>query len=126
MRRYAADFAALPEDPGSDEHQQPGSWQRASAAALTALDNACGYVQPPPVLTTTLRPPRLTSTASRDLEAATKAIAAGCDLLHTHFAADPRGTRQQRSEWAPVITSPAMAKALLTEVSGWIPLRNHF
>ena len=51
MRRYVADFAALPEEPGSDEQQQPGSWQRASAAALTALDNACGYVQPPPVLT---------------------------------------------------------------------------
>jgi hypothetical protein len=119
MHRYVADFAALPAEPGAAKEQHPGSWHPASAAALTALDNARGYLQPPPALAPTLRPARLTSTASRDLDATSQAMAAGCDLLHTHFAVDPAGTRQPRSEWAPVIASPAIAKAVLTEVGGW-------
>jgi hypothetical protein len=42
-------------------------------------------------------------------------LAAGRDLLHTHFAPGPRG-RVHRSAWAPIITSERVNRALLAEL----------
>jgi hypothetical protein len=53
------------------------------------------------------------------LAAATALLAAGCDLLHTHFAARPDGSRMDRSEWAAVVTSVPVARALLLELRLW-------
>jgi hypothetical protein len=49
-----------------------------------------------------------------------QAFAQVAQVFGTHnYTTEPRGARQPRSEWAPVIASPPIAKAILTEVSGW-------
>lgn len=57
-----------------------------------------------------------------NLDAATMALTASRDLLHTHLAVGPAGTRLRRSEWAPVVTSEPVARALLHELGTWIRL----
>ena len=56
--------------------------------------------------------------AVQHLSAAADFLAAGRDLLQTHFADGPRGAREDRSYWAPVITSPPVTAALLGELAG--------
>jgi hypothetical protein len=55
--------------------------------------------------------------AVQHLSAAAGFLAAGRDLLQTHFATGPGGTRERRSYWAPVITSPPVTAALLGEIA---------
>ena len=54
------------------------------------------------------------------LSAAADHLAAGRDLLHTHFAVDPAGARTNRSYWAPVITSGPVTAALLGELASYL------
>jgi hypothetical protein len=56
--------------------------------------------------------------AVQHLSAAAGFLAAGRDLLQTHFATGPGGTREGHSYWAPVITSPPVTAALLGEIAG--------
>ena len=51
-------------------------------------------------------------------DAATK-LAAGRDLLHTHIVLGPDGLAQERSEWAPVVTSLPVTRALANEIAAW-------
>ena len=62
---------------------------------------------------------RAADPAARRLDAAAGALAAGRDLLHTHVAVRPDGSRLERSEWAPVVTSVPVARALLLELGLW-------
>ncbi len=55
--------------------------------------------------------------AVQHLSAAAGFLSAGRDLLQTHFASNPGGTRQHQSTWAPVITSPPVTAALLGEIA---------
>jgi hypothetical protein len=55
--------------------------------------------------------------AVQHLSAAAGFLAAGRDLLQTHFATGP-GAHEGRSYWAPVITSPPVTAALLGEIAG--------
>jgi hypothetical protein len=57
--------------------------------------------------------------AVQHLSAAADLLAAGRDLLQTHFATGPGGTREGRSHWAPVITSRPVTAALLGEIAGY-------
>jgi hypothetical protein len=43
----------------------------------------------------------------------------GRDLLHSHFGVDPEGERRPRSEWALVINSEAVTRALLMEIASF-------
>lgn len=52
------------------------------------------------------------------LVAAATSLAAGRDVLRTHFSTDPDGWRQHL-DWAAVITSVPVARALLAEVASW-------
>jgi len=52
------------------------------------------------------------------LAAAVTLLAAGRDLLRTHFSTDPGGWPQRR-DWAEVITSVPVTRALLAEAGGW-------
>ncbi len=52
------------------------------------------------------------------LSAAGDCLAAGHDLLQTHFAADPVGSRLGNSPWAPLIVSAPIGAALLAEMTG--------
>ncbi len=56
---------------------------------------------------------------ARHLAAAAASLAAGRDLLHTHHAPDPDGLIRGRSEWAPVITSLSVTRALAGQVTRW-------
>src|SRR5438034_4592833 len=56
--------------------------------------------------------------AVQHLSAAAGFLAAGRDLLQTHFATGPGGAREPRSYWAPVITSRPVTAALLGEIAG--------
>src|ERR1019366_5320803 len=56
---------------------------------------------------------------ARSLHAAAASMTASRDLLDTHFAAAPAGARQDCSDWAPVITSAPVTRALLGEVAIW-------
>lgn len=56
--------------------------------------------------------------AVQHLSAAADFLAAGRDLLQTHFATSSRGARKDRSYWAPVIISPPVTAALLGELAG--------
>jgi hypothetical protein len=51
------------------------------------------------------------------LDAAASSLAAGRDLLHTHFVSGPDGGVLYRSAWAPVITSGPAARSLLAEIT---------
>ena len=55
--------------------------------------------------------------AVQHLSAAAGFLAAGRDVLQTHFATGPGGTREHHSYWAPVITAPPVAPALLGEIA---------
>jgi len=54
-----------------------------------------------------------------DLAAAAVSLAAGRDLLGTHFGTDPFWGRTERSDWSAVIMSGPGTWALLREVAGW-------
>ena len=55
--------------------------------------------------------------AVQHLSAAAGFLAAGRDLLQTHFATSPGGTWERHSYWAPVITSRPVTAALLGEIA---------
>ncbi len=59
--------------------------------------------------------PQNRSQAAVCLACAAKSLTLARDLLHTHFAPD----RTYASEWAPVIASTQITKALAAEVSWW-------
>jgi len=54
------------------------------------------------------------------LSAAADLLAAGRDLLQTHFAIDAAGARIRNSYWAPVITSWPVTGALLAELASHV------
>lgn len=56
---------------------------------------------------------------AESLAAAATALAAGRDLMQTHFATDTGGQRAGRSEWSALITSEPVARALLDEAGRW-------
>jgi hypothetical protein len=53
------------------------------------------------------------------LAEAADCLAAGHDLLQTHFSLGPFGSRHGNSRWAPVITSAPVNHALLAEMAGY-------
>ena len=57
------------------------------------------------------------SEQARQLHAAATSLAAGSDLLQSHFATDPKGAQLYRSEWALVIVSQPFRRALLDEIA---------
>jgi len=54
---------------------------------------------------------------ARRLSEAARWLRIGRDLLHTHFAPGAQGGRRHRSEWALVVTSDALRRALLMEIA---------
>jgi hypothetical protein len=119
LARYAADVTAVLAPEASPEENLPATWSNASLQARKAIHNAAAYLQPTPAYTGPPDHPHTTDPAARRLDAATALLAAGNDLLHTHVAARPDRTRVDRSEWAPVVTSPPVARALLLELGLW-------
>ena len=71
-------------------------------AAAAAQDHGGGEVHP----------------AAWHLARAADQLAAGRDLLHTHFSSDPAGAWTGTSSWARVIYSPPVTDAMLGEIGG--------
>jgi hypothetical protein len=59
------------------------------------------------------------SRQARLLAAAAAELTAGRDLLETHRATDSAGLTGGRSEWAPVLTSLSVTRALANEIARW-------
>ena len=62
---------------------------------------------------------RACSARARYLDAAATELAAGRDLLHTHLTRAPDGLARERSDWAPVVTSLPVTRALAAEMAAW-------
>jgi hypothetical protein len=118
MARYSADIAAVLAGP-HPKASLPGTWSHASIQAQEALQNASAFLQAAPSGTRRSGYRRAADPVTRRLDAAAGTLAAGRDLLHTHIAVQPDGSRRERSEWAPVVTSAPVARALLLELGLW-------
>lgn len=55
----------------------------------------------------------------RHLAATARELAAGRDLLHTHLSITPDGRVRGRTDWAPVVTSVPVTRALASEIVSW-------
>ena len=103
MRRYAGDIT------NAGGGVRNGLWADATASARTATTLIIGGLRqeaaPAPVFPAG-------SLASR-LDGYATALTYGRDLLHTHLATTADGERRALSDWAPVISSAALNRALL-------------
>ena len=103
MRRYAGDIT------NAGGGVRNGLWADAIARARTATTLIIGGLRqeaaPAPVFPAG-------SLASR-LDGYATALTYGRDLLHTHLATTADGERRALSDWAPVISSAALNRALL-------------
>jgi hypothetical protein len=92
-------------------NQALATGRRAVRSAAAALD--CGRCASAwPELRDGPGPIRSDSLAGR-LAAAVTPLTVARDLLHTHFTTDPDGLRAEHSDWAPVIASAPVNRALL-------------
>jgi hypothetical protein len=118
MSRYCDDLAPCDEVEASGRSDlRP--WERAAIDMGTALHLAgdClsrGAGKPASGQASAVKPGR-----AQHLAAASVALAAGRDLLHTHFVMEPGGLMRGRSEWAPAITSASVTRALASEIARW-------
>jgi hypothetical protein len=115
--RYTEDLTATLPDVGRRARPVLSVWADARLQARDALVAAARYLavrNPTPPGTAVAR-----SAQALRLGAAAASLRMGRDLLHTHFAPGPDGGWRQRSEWAPVITSEAVTRALLAEIASF-------
>jgi hypothetical protein len=115
MARYCGDVTAVLErTPG--RVRVLGPWLRASVRVQEAVQNAAAFTGDNRAGTSRAGP---VGAAADGLAGAAASLAAGRDLLHTHFAIDGDRSRLERSEWAPVVTSLPVTLAMLLEVGLW-------
>jgi hypothetical protein len=115
LGRYTQDTATAFRDVPHRTPGPSGPWSRAQAEALDALAAAAGFLLRPAVGKPVWPAARSASPLARRLDEMATVLAAGRDLLHTHFAPGPQG-RVHRSAWAPIITSEQVNRALLAEL----------
>jgi hypothetical protein len=115
MTRYLDDLA-LPDEftPVSTADPQ----MRAALDARLALRRAASSLHP---AATAVQEAAAADThpAAGHLSAANGYLAAGRDLLQTHFTCRPAGTPTGTTWWVPVITSPPVTAALISELAAW-------
>src|SRR5260370_15436188 len=115
---YAADISAVFDAVPRRLAHGHAPWIRAATRTREALDCAAAFLEPSPGpgQSQQTRPRSQTAAA---LQSAAEAMPAGRDLLHTPAISRDDGTWQPFSEWAPVITSIPIARALLHQVAAW-------
>jgi hypothetical protein len=120
MTRYLSGPVTGTQTPVGPGNAAAIRWLRASAEAREAAQAAMGYS---PLLSpdgrVRLQLGAATSHVTLHLDSAASAMAAGRDLLLTHFATGTDGSLQPRSGWVPVIESAPVSQALLITVAGW-------
>jgi hypothetical protein len=114
LGRYLDDLA-LPADFTPASTADPAI--RAALNARIALHQASASLQPAAIAARE-GPADDAHPAVRHLSSANGYLAAGRDLLQTHFTTGPTGGRVGTSPWAAVITSPPVTSALLAEFAG--------
>ena len=115
LGRYTQDTATTFRDVPHRTPERSSPWSRAIAEALDALATAAGFLLRAAAGRPAWPGARSASPLARRLDEMATVLAAGRDLLHTHFGPGPRG-RVHRSAWAPVITSEQVNRALLAEL----------
>ena len=126
MTRYAVDVTS-PDHAGAGDPADPAWWLRAATEigqALRRASQALGRAAGGPGGQDAAEfPPGL------PLADAATALLAARDLLSTHLAGDPDGTRLALTEWGPVIISAAVTKTVTNLVAWWsqqlAPLAGH-
>ena len=112
MGRYVQDVSAAP----GQATPVTAAWGRAGRDARSGLTSAALLLHGDiPARRNPDRPAG--SELARRLDAVALSLATGRDLLQTHVAQDPDGARELRSEWWPVVNSPPVTRALLTEMA---------
>jgi hypothetical protein len=117
MVRCTTDIAAALAD--AQDEAPAGPWALAAAQARQAAQDAYRYLPREPSIDNAWPQRQLTSSLARNLDAAATAITVARDLLHTHFQTTADGIRNDRPEWAHVITSAPVQKALLADLARW-------
>jgi hypothetical protein len=116
MNRYVQDLTVAFAEMPTRTRPALSPWARACIQAREALSNAAGFLIEPHGRS---RWPasQAASPLARRLDAVTVSLTTGRDLLQTHFTPGTGSTRQHRSEWALIITSEPVTRALLTEIA---------
>ena len=116
MGRYLRDLTTAFD--GLPTRIQPtrSSWARACIEAREAVANSAVFLARYRPATSWPAAPAASPLARR-LDGVATSLATGRDLLQTHFAPGARGSRQHRSEWAVVVSSPQVTRALLAELA---------
>jgi hypothetical protein len=117
LSRYCGDLAPYDEVEASGRDDLH-AWEHAVTDAGAALVIAGDYLRRGAEQAATEQPGDAPGQA-RHLAAAATGLMAGRDLLRTHHATDPAGMTQGRSEWAPVVTSLPVLRAMGNEVGRW-------
>ena len=116
IARYADDAYVPCQNSSSQQTHGPSAWSQVPAEAGRILAHAGRALSRPGMHTNRGGRGRAGSLARR-LDAVSTSLVAGRDLLQTHFAADADGVRLERTEWAPVLSSPPVARAQLVEMA---------
>ena len=119
MARYLGDITAPVIGLSARNRTLLTPWARAGIEAREALQNAAALLQASGTETSRSGQEHPAGPAGYGLDVAAASLTAGRDLLHTHLATGPDGARWDRSEWAPVVTSAPVTRALLLELGSW-------
>ena len=103
MRRYAGDISA------AGTGVRDGVWANAVARAQSATTRITSGL----ARETAPAPGFAAGSLAARLDGYATALTYGRDLLHTHLASTPDGERRALSDWAPVISSAPVNRALL-------------
>ena len=115
MRRYLQDITTVFNNVPSHPHSQLGPWARAAIEAREALRNSAEFLNVHGAVSRWPAVPAASPVARR-LDGVAESLITGRDLLQTHFSMGPYGELRHRSEWAAVIASPTVTRALLVEI----------
>jgi len=119
MARYLAEITAPLAGASARDRGLVSSWARAGIEARDALGCAMESLAPGGQGTAGRGQAGVAGWSSGGLDAAAAAMRTGRDLLQTHSGTGPDGGRRDHSEWAPVVTSAPVTRALLLEVGSW-------
>ncbi len=100
----------------------PSPWARAAIDARMQLRDVIEVLASDAVLPYEFELHRPASPVGDSLHSAAASLAAGRDLLNSHLALKPDGTKAYRSEWAPAVVSVPARTALMLALGRWARL----
>jgi hypothetical protein len=116
LSRYLQDTTTALSDQPASAPAPVDPWGQARGQAREALHNAAGFLLRPGTPRPAWPAAPSASPLARRLDEVATCLAAGRDLLHTHFTPGPDGGRDHNSPWALAITSERLNRALLADL----------